>query len=236
MNGGPKDVPWFIYAEGQQDAILREVHTAGSVPASWMPGIMLRLQKAANEYLEYKPHYLPPAQRAAAARARAREAKKFRMMVARAEADPTDPWRGFISELDRAKFMDFLDRLECLAELDADATAKTGGPGRPESNYFTEIFNVWVSAGGGFRRSRNSKTGVPDGPFVRFIQAVTRPVMGKKAPTPETIYTIIRRQEALYRDAGYAIDENRFITSSPKKGKEKYVYNVVKVRGSARDH
>jgi hypothetical protein len=189
----------FAYTEAQQRAILCEVCRGCQCPfessSQVMLGLsqlMLGLQKAANAYLDYKPHYMPPIKRISAARARAREAEKFRAIVVRAEATPLDPWPDLVNDADRTKFLGLLDRFKRCAELEAEATEELGGPGRPIDNFFIAIFNEWGYAGGAFACSRNARTGVPDGPLVRFVQAVMKPVMGKNMPAPETIYAMIR--------------------------------------------
>jgi hypothetical protein len=58
--------------------------------------------------------------------------------------------------------------------------------------YQSEVLEIWVRLGGQLRFSR-SKRG-PQGPLIRFFQAVTGPVMGASAPSPESIPDIVRRE------------------------------------------
>jgi hypothetical protein len=58
-----------------------------------------------------------------------------------------------------------------------------------------DVLKVWALLGGQLRFSRHPKTGRPQGPLIKFFQAVTTPVMGASAPSLESLPDIIRRQK-----------------------------------------
>jgi hypothetical protein len=66
--------------------------------------------------------------------------------------------------------------------------------------FFRRIFRIWTEAGGTLEFSRHPKTNnstsrAPQGPPVRYVQAVTSPVMGDDAPKLETIRSLIDREK-----------------------------------------
>jgi hypothetical protein len=63
----------------------------------------------------------------------------------------------------------------------------------PRLRYQSDVLEVWASLGGQLRFSRSKKG--PQGPLIRFFQAVTSPVMGASAPSAESIPDIIRRKK-----------------------------------------
>jgi hypothetical protein len=66
--------------------------------------------------------------------------------------------------------------------------------------YQSEVLRIWVYLGGKLRFSRSRRG--PQGPLIRFFQAVTTPVMGASAPSLESIPDIIRREAALQKANG----------------------------------
>jgi hypothetical protein len=63
----------------------------------------------------------------------------------------------------------------------------------PRLIYQSDVLGTWVYLGGQLRWSRHPKTGRPQGPLIRFFQAVTTPVMGASAYSLESLPDIIRR-------------------------------------------
>jgi hypothetical protein len=57
------------------------------------------------------------------------------------------------------------------------------------------VLDLWVELGGKLQSTRHPKTGRPQGPLIRFFQAVTTPVMGASAYSLESLPAIIRRQK-----------------------------------------
>jgi hypothetical protein len=113
------------------------------------------------------------------------------MIIAKGDEDC---WRVFATEGERSQFRELLDRFALLHERDADYVEDGGfGHDHPRAAFFEAIIDIWMSAGGRLRRSRHSVTEEPQGPLLRYLQAVTAPVMGKTAPRPETILKLISR-------------------------------------------
>jgi hypothetical protein len=101
-----------------------------------------------------------------------------------------------------------LRRLKMLTVLAKEATIFTGprpsvGRNEVRNDYYARVISVWMDMGGQLKKTRNAMVAggpqVPGGPLVRFIQAVTKPVMGEDAPTPEGIASVIERQKAQVR-------------------------------------
>jgi hypothetical protein len=61
--------------------------------------------------------------------------------------------------------------------------------------YHLLVLDLWVELGGKLQSTRHPKTGRPQGPLIRFFQAVTTPVMGASAYSLESLPAIIRRQK-----------------------------------------
>ena len=106
-------------------------------------------------------------------------------------------------------FLAALKSLQDSAEVVAgEIEGHEFGYEHPRMLFFNQIAVWWFNMGGPFAASRNIKTGAPDGPFVRFLQAVIGPVMGTDAPTPEGIYKIIHREKKQLIQFGFAFDKD----------------------------
>jgi hypothetical protein len=81
---------------------------------------------------------------------------------------------------------DYLDKFsKTLTMLKIEAKILSGRerPTRPATGYYREIFEIWTKTfGGKLSRSTNQKN-ERYGPCIRFVYAVTHPVMGSDAPT-----------------------------------------------------
>jgi hypothetical protein len=64
----------------------------------------------------------------------------------------------------------------------------------PKFMFQFKVLLIWTELGGELRISRHPKHGNVQGPLARFFRAVTVPVMGALAPSPESLPDIIRRQ------------------------------------------
>jgi hypothetical protein len=60
--------------------------------------------------------------------------------------------------------------------------------------YVFKVLLIWTSLGGELKVSRHPRHGNIQGPLARFFRAVTVPVMGPSAPSPESLPEILRRQ------------------------------------------
>jgi hypothetical protein len=65
----------------------------------------------------------------------------------------------------------------------------------PKFMYEFKVLRIWTSLGGELRLSRHPLDGSIRGPLARFFRAVTVPVMGPSAPSPESLPEIVRRQK-----------------------------------------
>jgi hypothetical protein len=69
---------------------------------------------------------------------------------------------------------------------------------RPRDLYFYRALDCWEDAGGHFRFSRakpgSQHEGRPGGPTIRYLEAVSRPLMGKGTPSAEALAKIIERR------------------------------------------
>jgi hypothetical protein len=70
-----------------------------------------------------------------------------------------------------------------------------GDKNNPRLTYQSEVLNVWMRLGGKLQISRNRLQEVR-GPLARYFFAVVRPVMGERAPSPETLRDIVDRQKS----------------------------------------
>jgi hypothetical protein len=76
---------------------------------------------------------------------------------------------------------------------------------RPKNVYYRAILHVWADMIGGKLRSSTSSNYVVSGPTVRFLLAVSIPVMGEAAPKSGTVADIIDREKKMRkRDASLA--------------------------------
>jgi hypothetical protein len=101
----------------------------------------------------------------------------------------------------------FLEELLGIIDLAEDMIVPPDEEDRRPARviYQSEVLGTWVYLGGKLRFSR-SKRG-PQGPLIRFFQAVTTPVMGASAPSVESIPDIIRRQKRLRDPAEVTAEE-----------------------------
>jgi hypothetical protein len=67
--------------------------------------------------------------------------------------------------------------------------------GNPKLMYRFKVLLIWTFLGGELRVSRHPRHGNIQGPLARFFGAVTVPVMGESAPSPESLPDIIRQQK-----------------------------------------
>jgi hypothetical protein len=77
---------------------------------------------------------------------------------------------------------------------------QTTGRMYPSVIYFKRVLQLWGEFGGALRLpTRNWNTNKLDNGLLRFFRAVVDPVMGKYAPSSESIPDIIKRQRLKYR-------------------------------------
>jgi hypothetical protein len=69
---------------------------------------------------------------------------------------------------------------------------------RPRDIYINQALCLWAWAGGRFQFSRakpgSQQEGRPGGPTIRFLEAVSLPLMGKAAPSGETFAKIVEQR------------------------------------------
>jgi hypothetical protein len=65
----------------------------------------------------------------------------------------------------------------------------------PRMRYYRDLLELWTAIGGRLAVSRDPNTQLLGGPTIRFILAVTGPVMGAAAPKREAIKAIITREK-----------------------------------------
>jgi hypothetical protein len=82
----------------------------------------------------------------------------------------------------------------------------------PRLRFYRDVLCLWTDAGRNLRVSRTS-AGDRSGPAVRYLQAVTGPLMGDEAPTLEGIRDIIKR-EKIIREKREKIVRERVIDAS----------------------
>jgi hypothetical protein len=69
----------------------------------------------------------------------------------------------------------------------------------PRVVYLQRILMLWTMFGGKLQISRHPVSGKISGPLVRYLTAVTVPVMGRDAPKPVSFPGYIKRQREFYR-------------------------------------
>jgi hypothetical protein len=69
----------------------------------------------------------------------------------------------------------------------------------PQIIYFQHVLWLWTDIFGGELKFWRNVEGAPTGKLVRYFLAVTRPVMGRKTPSAESLPDIIKRQKAFSR-------------------------------------
>jgi len=192
----------FDFTEAQWREIRSAVRDGCAQPARFKERLLLG---CANWYLDYRPRYRSASARSAAWKRVARLMRQTR--AAMAIADPMEhlgPVFEDSVELDRR-----LERGQRFADLRGrEAVAGVPLP-RPRAEYFRDALSCWTDAGGRLRFSRvgpeTKEHGRLGGPTVRYLQAVTRPVMKSEAPTLEGIRNIIERHATIVRSLNTGI-------------------------------
>jgi hypothetical protein len=75
----------------------------------------------------------------------------------------------------------------------------------PRMAFYRDVLTCWTGAGGTLRYSRHPTSHALQGVLVRYLQAVTQPVMGDDAPKLETIRSLIDREKKLRARAAQAL-------------------------------
>jgi hypothetical protein len=63
--------------------------------------------------------------------------------------------------------------------------------------FLAVALNLWMACGGRLRLSRSRTK--PTGPLIRYLVFVSELVMGKDAPTPETLAAFVRDEKAMWK-------------------------------------
>jgi hypothetical protein len=198
----------FNFSRPQWEAILGAVGEGCLNPFDFR---ILHLLEEANLYLRALPQHQPPSKRANALKQRAKAALALRKMVM--ETDRGEDFAWIFDEREFSILLNLLDRFELHVRFAAEDLNDPSSPNHPRMKFYHVIFGLWVEAGGALRRSRKSDQ-EPTGPLVRFVQAITRPVMGNDAPKPETILDLIYDTRKFFSDdLGMALnDEGRSVS------------------------
>jgi hypothetical protein len=191
----------FNFSMPQWGAILKAVGEGCLNPLHFKA---ITLLERANIYLKDQPHHEPASRRAAEFRRRAKITAAFRAMVTET-ADSRECWFGPLREQERRSFLSLIDRFAGFLEFAAERVDGQSGPDHPRMKFYEAIFSIWLEAGGGLRRSRGHEAG---GPLVRYVQAVTGPVMGEDAPKLETIPGMISEAKKPYQREGFSFDKH----------------------------
>jgi len=88
----------------------------------------------------------------------------------------------------------FRDRAAANAEAFERYPTEGAHFDNPKFMFQFKVLLIWTELGGELGISRHGKYGTIQGPLARFFRAVTVPVMGALAPSPESLPDIIRRQ------------------------------------------
>jgi hypothetical protein len=86
------------------------------------------------------------------------------------------------------------DEAKEIAELCKRYPTEGAHYDNPKFMYEFKVLFIWTFLGGELRVSRHPRDGNIQGPLARFFRAVTVPVMGPSAPSPESLPEIVRRQ------------------------------------------
>jgi hypothetical protein len=105
------------------------------------------------------------------------------------QARVSENYREDFDDLDR-----FRDRAAAYAEAHERYPTEGTHFDNPKFMFQFKVLLIWTELGGELRISRHGKYGTVQGPLARFFRAVTVPVMGALAPSPESLPDIIRRQ------------------------------------------
>jgi hypothetical protein len=192
----------FNFSRPQWEAILGAVGEGCLNPFDFR---ILHLLEEANLYLRALPQHQPASKRAKVLKQRAKAALALRKMVI--ETDLGEDFAWIFDQREFSIFLNLLDRFEQHVRFAAEGLNERSRPNHPRMKFYHVIFGLWLEAGGALRRSRKSDQ-EPTGPLVRFVQAITRPVMGNDAPMPETILDLIYDTRKLFSDdVGMALDD-----------------------------
>jgi hypothetical protein len=197
----------FTYSRDQWNVIWRAVDEGCLVPSSLRADYLLR---DANLYLQDIRQHRPASEKVKAWQKAAEVTEQFYKLAnensgdktsknphSRPDSRPMPLWRMVIGEDKYSQFLQTIKMCKTIAEHEV-RSIRLGhyGPNHPRYAFFEHILEHWLEARGGLRAGHASnvnRVGLPDGPLVRYVSAVTGPVMGPEAPSPETIYKLIRR-------------------------------------------
>jgi hypothetical protein len=84
-------------------------------------------------------------------------------------------------------------QIKLVAKDILDHASKTDH--RPAQIFQSYVLTIWTHLGGKLQSARHPATHKPQGPLIRFLRAVTIPVMGASAPSLESLPAIIRRRK-----------------------------------------
>jgi hypothetical protein len=189
----------FDFTKAQWQEILSAVLAGCARPALFPMAALLR---EANEYLLVRPHHMPAAAESAAWERVARLMRQTREAIAIAR--PLGGGGGTIC--------DDLDRWQQMA---ANWARNIAGSKQchPRSSFFEVVLNHWTAAGGFLKFSRagseSRNKGKLGGPTMRYLTAVSGPVLGADTPSPEGLRKQIERcasefEELLVSDQRWA--------------------------------
>jgi hypothetical protein len=163
----------------------------------------------ANSYRTTLPHHRPATERVKIFRRQLKAAADFKAASAEAEGTLYDEWQ-LVKQGERRKLLSLVDaymdtRTRGIEDIDMlenqrqfvrlwSKVAKVSD--HPRDVYFQEVVRLWVIIVGRLAFSRDSATNEPRGPLIRYLRAVTEPVMGQAAPTPEGTAKLICRERA----------------------------------------
>jgi hypothetical protein len=132
---------------------------------------------------------------------------EFRAALVEAQDNHCDEWSLWDPSL-RATLLNLVDLFVVSRNRESydnffhlSELSRTKTSGHPREEYYHGIIKLWIMLTGRLTFSRDSVTKKPGGPLVRYIRAVTKPVMGKDAPTPEGIAKLICRERDRRRRA-----------------------------------
>jgi hypothetical protein len=194
----------FDYSDRQWQAIQSAVREGCLKPSDFRRELLL---KDANTYLVNMPRHKPLSKRMEVWQRKAHIVDQFyrlageigteREWPSAPEERPADMWRFIIGNDEYSKFLETVGRCKQILAMEADhCQGSVHGPNHPRVAFLRSILETWLDAAGGLRASHGSRRdcmGAPDGPLVRYVRAVTVPVMGRAAPDLEAIYKLIRR-------------------------------------------
>jgi hypothetical protein len=188
----------FDYTAAQWQEIRSAVRDGCAQPAAFNEAGLLR---AANEYVTHRPHYRSAQARAAAWARVARLVRQTREAIA--AADPLGSWDRVARLFDdpprlppepEYSLSDELKRWQRFAAL---LGRHRGDERHPRAEFFQSVLDYWTDVGGWLRSSRagpdSRDAGRPGGPTLRYLRAVSDPVLSKDALTPEGLRKVLLR-------------------------------------------